>query len=466
IIIRGKAEKPVYLKIIKDRVEIEDADDLWGRGSFETEDILMDRRPKARVASIGPAGENKVRFACINTDKYRQFGRGGAGAVMGSKNLKALVLEGQEKFFIHDEQKFNDLAVGVNKKTVKHPDRIIRHKLGTPLWIRLGHEEGRFLSTHNFKYGQWKDYESLTSETMQEELKWKPGGCYNCVIKCSKKVTYDGGDFEGPEFETASFLGSGCEVSDARAVAKANSMCDDLGLDTISCGVTISFATEAAEKGLFSLENNEWIKFGSADAVLKLVKKIAFREDIGDVLAEGTRIASKIIGQNCDHFAIQIGGMELSGVNPLGCYSMALSLATADFASHTRMWSATDEMLGNLDLDTLVPYLADGHDKTNIRNSIIVCDFLPVGLDALAPILEAATGYPFSEEDLLLAGERIQTLSRLYNLRTGRSHPDDVLPARFYQEESCGGLMNGKKISRVVFENHVQDYFKFRGWDK
>ena len=426
----------------------------------------MDRHPRARVASIGPAGENKVRFACINTDKYRQFGRGGAGAVMGSKNLKALVLEGQEKIPLHDEQKYKDLAVGMNKETVEHPDRIIRHKLGTSLWGRLGHEKGRFLSTHNFKYGQWSAYESLTSETMEKELKWESCGCYNCVIKCSKKATYDGGAFEGPEFETAAYLGSNCEVADARAVTKSNSMCDDLGLDTISCGVTISFAMEAAEKGFLSSEDNEWIKFGSADAVQELVKKIAFREGIGDVLAEGTRIASKTIGHNSDYFAVQIGGMELSGANPLGCYSMALSLATADFGSHTRMWSATDEMLGKLELDTLVPYLAAGQDKVNIRNSIIICDFLPFGLDTLAPMMEAATGYPFSEEGLLLAGERIQSLSRLYNLRTGRSHSDDVLPARFYEEESCGGLMNGKKISREMFENHVQEYFKFRGWDK
>jgi aldehyde:ferredoxin oxidoreductase len=140
IIIRGKAEKPIYIKITREGIEIEDAGDLWGKGSFETEDILMDRHLQTRVASIGPAGENKVRFACINTDKYRQFGRGGAGAVMGSKYLKALVFEGHDKIPLHDEQKSRDLVVGMNKETVKHPDRILQHKLGTPMWVRLAHE--------------------------------------------------------------------------------------------------------------------------------------------------------------------------------------------------------------------------------------------------------------------------------------------------------------------------------------
>ncbi|MCK4265941.1 MAG: aldehyde ferredoxin oxidoreductase C-terminal domain-containing protein, partial [Thermoplasmata archaeon] len=319
---------------------------------------------------------------------------------------------------------------------------------------------------HNFKYGQWDDYESLTSETMQDELKWESCGCYNCVIQCSKRVTYDGGDFEGPEYETAAFLGSGCELADARAVAEANRLCDDLGLDTISAGVIISFAMEAAEKGLLSPEDNAWIKFGSAGAVHGLVRKIAYREGIGNILAEGSRIASSRIGKDSEYFAIQIGGMELSGVNPLGSYSMALMLATADFASHTRFWSASDEMNGNLDLDSLPQYIASGHDEVNARNCMIVCDFLPFGFDRLAPFLSAAIGTEYSQKELMLVGERIHSLARLYNLRTGRTHADDVLPARFHEEESFAGLMKGKKISREFFESHIQEYFRLRGWDE
>jgi aldehyde:ferredoxin oxidoreductase len=466
IIIRGKSESPVYIKVNPEGVEMHDASDLWGSGCYRTEDILRERHPGSIAASIGPAGENLVKFACISTDKYRQFGRGGAGAVMGSKNLKAIVLEGRESVPLHDNARFRELAVQMTKETIAHPNRKKRYELGTPMWVRMGQETGGFLPTHNFKYGTWKDYESLTSETMKKELEWKSCGCYNCVIQCSKRVTYDGGDFEGPEYETAAYLGSGCELADAKALASANSLCDDLGLDSISCGVTISFAMEAAEKGLLSPEDNEWIRFGSAGAVLELINKIARREGIGDMLAEGTRIASSRIGKDSGYFAIQVAGMELSGVNPLGCYSMALALTTSDFASHTRLWTATDEMNGNLELEKLIPYIAGGQDDVNVRNSIIVCDFLMFGLDRLAPMVEAATGHPYTKDELLLVGERIHSLARLYNLRTGRTHADDILPGRFHGEESCSGLMRGRKIPREMFERHLQEYFAHRGWDR
>jgi aldehyde:ferredoxin oxidoreductase len=466
IIIRGKSEVPVYLKVNPEGVELEDAGDLWGKGCYETEDIIRKEHPDSRVASIGPAGENLVKFACISTDKYRQFGRGGAGAVMGSKNLKALVMEGRENLPMHDPEAYRKLAIQMTKEVMAHPNRKKRYELGTPMWVRMGQETGGFLPTHNFKYGTWKDYESLTSETMKKELEWESCGCYNCVIQCSKRVTYDGGDFEGPEYETAAYLGSGCELADSRALAAANSLCDDLGLDSISCGVTISFAMEAAERGLLSPDDSKWIKFGSADAVLELINKITYRQGIGDTLAEGTRLASKKIGKGSEYFAIQVGGMELSGVNPLGCYSMALALTTSDFASHTRLWTASDEMNGNLELEKLIPYIATGQDDVNVRNSIIVCDFLMFGLDRLAPMMEAATGYPWTKDELMKVGERIHHLARLYNLRTGRTHADDVLPGRFHEEESCSGLMKGKKIPREMFERHVQEYFAHRGWDE
>jgi aldehyde:ferredoxin oxidoreductase len=466
LVVRGKATRPVYLKVDASGVEVRDAAFLWGKGCYETEDLLKRQHPDARIASIGPAGENGVRFACICTDKYRQFGRGGAGTVMGSKMLKAIVVEQtRKKVALHDQKTFSRLAVEMNRDVMAHPSRRKRYELGTPMWVRMGQELGRFLPTRNFRYGQWRDYEALTSETMKKQLGWEPCGCHNCVIQCSKRVTYDGGDFEGPEYETAAFLGSGCELADARALVEANSLCDDMGLDSISCGVTISFAMEAAERGLLPPNDCGWIKFGSARAVVDLVRRIAHRQGIGDLLAEGTRIASRKIGNRSDYFAIHVGGMELSGVNPLGCYSMALALTTSDFASHTRLWTATDEMSGRLGLDGLIPYIALGQDDINVRSSLIVCDFLMYGLDRLAPMIEAATGHAFNAEDLLRVGERIHTLARLYNLRTGRTHADDVLPPRFYEEPSCAGLLEGKKISRELFEEQLQQYFGHRGWD-
>ncbi len=467
IIVKGKAQKPVYIHVTPSEAMILDAENLWGKGCFETEDILKDKHPQSEIASIGPAGENLVRFASISTDKSRQFGRGGTGAVMGSKNLKALVIEGKEKIDYNEPDNFKELSRGLNKDVLNHPNRAKRFDLGTVMWVRMGHEDGHFLPTRNFQKGQFDGYEGITSEAMKAELGgWKSVGCFNCVIQCSKVARWDGYEFEGPEYETTAFLGSGCEIGDAKAVAKANYMCDDLGLDTISTGVTISFAMEAADKEILSPEDNASIKFGSVESLHNTIHKIAHREGIGDILAEGTRIASRKIGKGSEYFAIQIGGMELSGVNPLGSYSMALALATSDFASHTRLWSASDEMAGNLELDKLPSYIAVGQDDVNIRNCLIACDFLPFGLDRLAPLVEAATGFRTTKESLMEVGERIHHLARAYNLRTGRTHADDILPGRFHEEESFAGLMNGKKISKELFESQVQEYFKVRGWDE
>ncbi len=467
IIIKGKSDKPVYIHVTPEGTEILDADGLWGKGCFETEDIIKESHPKAEIASIGPAGENLVRFACISTDKSRQFGRGGAGAVMGSKNLKALVIEGRELTNYHNSDKFRELSKALTKDVLAHPGKVKRHDLGTMMWVRMGHEDGRFLPTRNFQKGQFDEYEKITSEAMKKELGgWKNTGCFNCAIQCSKVAIWDGYEFEGPEYETTAYLGSGCEIGDAKAVAKANYMCDDLGLDTISAGVTISFAMEAADKGLLSDEDNASIKFGSIESLHETLRKIAYREGIGDILAEGTRLASRKIGKGSEYFAIQIGGMELSGVNPLGSYSMALALATSDFASHTRLWSCSDEMAGNLELDTLPNYIAAGQDDVNIRNCLIACDFLPFGLDRLAPLVEEATGFNTTKESLLAIGERVHNLAREYNMRTGRTHDDDILPGRFHEEESIAGLMEGQRIPRELFESQLQDYYKLRGWDE
>jgi aldehyde:ferredoxin oxidoreductase len=466
VAIMGASEEPVYLFITPEGAQVGDASDLWGKDIFETEEILRARHPGSKVASIGPAGERRVRFAAIGTEKYRQFGRGGAGAVMGAKKLKAVVALGNGKVTYADPEAFHSLAQALLGELQVHPNAKRRYELGTMMWVRMGQEIGHFLPTHNFRYGEFAEYEKITAETCRKELDWKSVGCYGCgVIRCSKLAHWEGHEVEGPEYETAAFLGSGCEIGDAKAVAQANWLCDRLGLDTISTGVVISFAMECAERGLLSKEDNDRIRFGDSACQLRLIEEIAMRQGLGDLLAEGTRIASRSIGQGSADFAIQIGGMELSGVNPLGCYSMGLSLATSDFASHTRFWSATDEMNGTLSLEALPSYIKTGQDEVNARNSMIVCDFLPFGLDRLAPFLAAATGFDYTPEELMTSGERIQALSRVYNLQTGRTHADDTLPERFFLEESFAGLMKGKRIARDFFENQVQEIFRFRGWD-
>lgn len=465
--ITGESDRPVYLHVRPGEVRFEDAAHLWGKGIFETEKALREAYPKARVALIGPAGENRVRFACIGTELYRQYGRGGAGAVMGAKNLKALVVEGDEKIAYHDPAGFQELNRQLTKDIVAHPNRQRRDDLGTMMWIRMGQEQGHFLPTHNWRDTQFAGYEGITSEACREKLAWKSTGCFNCAIRCSKEARWGNYEVEGPEYETTAFLGSGCDIDSAEAVAYANWLCDDLGLDTISAGVVCSFAMEAFERGIISAADTGGVAlhFGSAEAQAALLRQIAHREKIGDLLAEGTRIAARRIGKGSDYFAIQIAGMELSGVNIKGCASMGLTLATSDFASHTRFWSASAEMRKELTWESTPDFVRIGQDVVNTRNCLIVCDFVMYDLDRLAPVFEKCTGIPMSETDMNRLGNKISNLTRLYNIANGRTRADDTLPPRFFQEPHEAGLFEGRRLTREKFAEWLDMYYASRGWD-
>ena len=467
LIITGRSKKPVYLHISPDKVEFIDAAPFWGKGIFDTEKTLMKQYPGSRIASIGPAGEKLVKFACIGSDLYRQFGRGGAGAVMGSKNLKSIVVEGNIKIEIFDTDNFKKLNGELTKDILAHPGPAKRDELGTNMWIRMGHEDGNFLPTRNFKDVQFEGYEGITSETMKKKLNWKSVSCFNCVIKCSKLANWKDLEVEGPEYETTAYLGSGCGIGDAESVAYANYLCDDLGLDTISAGVVTSFAMEAFEKGILTSSDVDGIElnFGNAEAQFTLLKKIAHRDGIGDLLAEGTRIASEKIGKGSEYFAIQIAGMELSGVNVKGSSSMGLTLATSDFASHTRFWSCSDEMAGNLTFENTPQFIKEGQDDVNARNSLVVCDFVPFGLDRLAPVLQALTGLKVDVQKLVELGEKISNMTRMYNYRNGRSRSSDTLPERFFSEKQEAGMFKGKYLTKEIFSDWLDKYYHVRGWD-
>ncbi|MEN8152851.1 MAG: aldehyde ferredoxin oxidoreductase family protein [Acidobacteriota bacterium] len=468
IIVTGKSSSPVFLHITPEEVEFKNATDLWGKGIFETEKTLKEKFPGSRIASIGQAGENLVKYACIGSDLYRQFGRGGAGAVMGSKKLKSIIIEGDRKIEVYDPEGFKKINGELTKDTLAHPGPAKRDELGTNMWIRMGHEDGKFLPTRNFKDVQFEGYEGITSETMKKKLNWKSVSCFNCVIKCSKLAKWKDYEVEGPEYETTAYLGSGCGIGDAESVAYANYLCDDLGMDTISAGVVISFAMEAFEKGILSPTDVDGIelKFGNAEAQFELLNRIARREGIGDLLAEGTRIASEKIGKGSEYFAIQIAGMELSGVNVKGSASMGLTLATSDFASHTRFWSCSDEMAGNLTYENTPQFIKDGQDDVNARNSLVVCDFLPYGFDRLAPVLEALTGIKTDGKKLLELGEKISNLTRMYNYMNGRSRASDTLPQRFYKEKQESGMFEGKFLTEKIFAEWLDKYYHVRGWDQ
>ena len=467
VLITGKSPGPVYLYITPEGLDIREADRLWGKGIFHTNDSLKKKHPgrEPRVACIGPAGENLVRIACVGVDRDRQYGRGGVGAVMGSKNLKALVVDGDEPIPYADKDRFLKLNKKLTRDILSNEGVIYRRQKGTMKWIRQAQEFG-FLPTRNFKKCVFDDFEKISSETCREELKWKDVGCFNCGIRCSKLAKWEGREMEGPEYETTAYLGSGCEIASAKDVATANFICDDLGLDTISSGVTCSFAMECYEKGLLDDWNGLELTWGNAKAQQELLKKMAHREGVGQIFADGTRIASRKIGKGSEAFAINISGMELSGVNPLGCLSMGVTLSVADFGSHTRLWLTESEMGPDFTIEDLPRAVASGLDTINVRNCMIVCDFVPSALDELVAVLNADTGFDHTADSLSAIGARLTHLARRYNMRNGRTHADDILPERFFQETSCAGFMRGKVLNKEFFKGLIRKYYAIRGWNE
>lgn len=466
-VITGKSTKPVYLYITPEKTEIKDASDLWGKGIFETNDVLLERHPgiDPHLAAIGPAGENLLKISCIGVDKHRQFGRGGVGAVMGSKNLKALVVDGDVPIKYFDEAKFKEVNTKYTKEILDLDGVKFRRLKGTMKCIR-GCQNTEILPTKNWSMVQYDDFEKISSETAREELNWEDTSCYSCAIRCSKWARWDGHEIEGPEYETAALFGSNCLVNNIKDISWVNEMCNDLGLDTISAGNVVGFAMECYEKKLMDNWDGLELNWGNAEAQRELVKRMTYRKGIANIFADGTRDAAKKIGQGSEDIAINIFGMELSGINPLGSLTMGVSMSVADFASHTRLWIAESEMGPDFKIEDIPSTVADGIDTTNVRNSLVVCDFVPLSLDKLAEILNAATGSNHTGKSLHDIGEKITNLARIYNLRNGRKYSDDTLPGRFFNEVSQGGFIKGKKLDKEYFANIIQKYYALRGWDK
>ncbi len=464
--VTGKSEKPVYIYINEDKIQFLDATELWGKGIFYINDELIKRHPGVdpRIAAIGPAGENLSKISCVGVDKHRQFGRGGVGAVMGSKNLKAIVVDGNIPIKYFDEEKFKTLNLEATKNVLNNPNVKFRRLKGTMKCIRSC-QNNEILPVKNWQKVQYDEFEKISSETTRQELNWEDTGCYNCSIRCSKWARWDGHEIEGPEYETAAFLGSSCEIADIKAIAFGNEICNDLGLDTISAGGTVGFAMECFEKGLIGDTIGKPLTWGNAEAQRELLKQMSYRTGLGEIFADGTREAALKIGKGSMDFAIQICGMELSGINPKGSLTMGVAMAVADFASHTRLWIAETEMGPDFKIEDILPAVYEGIDTTNVRNSMVVCDFLPLGLPVLADLLNAVTGSNHTTENLLKIGARITNLARLYNTRNGRTSDDDSLPARFFNEESLAGFMKGKKLEKDYFKTIISDYYVMRDWD-
>ncbi|MHA1906563.1 MAG: aldehyde ferredoxin oxidoreductase family protein [Candidatus Thorarchaeota archaeon] len=465
IILEGKSDKPVYLWIDDDNVEIRDASKVWGKDVEVTTDMLLKAtHEKAQVACIGPAGENLGNMAAIMNDKHRAAGRGGVGAVMGSKGVKAIVVRGQKSVKSHDKERLTE-AVKRSRKLIKK-NGVTNKSLpvyGTPVLVNVANEYG-MLPTNNFQLGNFNDAEGVSGEKLLERLAVRTYNCYGCPIGCGRISKAYGKEVGGPEYESLWALGPQCGINDLEWIAEANHRCNLMGIDTISVGSTIGCAMELAQRG--KLETH--LQFGSTTGVLEMIDDIAHKRGLGADLSEGSRKLSAKYG--APELSMQVKGLEIPAYDPRAVQGHALGYATSNRGGcHLRSYLIGPEILGS-------PVLID-RDKTEGKadlvklyqdlsaamDSMAVCRFTSFAWppDQYAELLSASSGLEMTGKDLIELGERIYNLERLFNNREGLTSADDQLPPRFSKP-----LPEGNSRNRVAqIDVMLPEYYKLRGWD-
>ena len=488
IIIKGCSSKPVYLTIKDGHAEIRDASNLWGKGVFETTDLLVKESGETprhhmdgpKIGCIGPAGENRVRFAAVAYEKHHFAGRGGTGAVMGSKNLKAISVRGTaqaKRLSVNSEPAFQTFVREVIKKDIQeNPAEEMLRKVGTPGVVALSQSAG-LLPTRNFQSGVFENADRIDADALASQILVKHAStCYSCSIGCRnmtkvKDGKYAGLESEGPEYETLALCGSNLGIDDIRVITKFNEECSDWGLDSISAGNVCGWAMEAYERGALTKKDTGGLelKFGQPDLVVKLLRLISLREGIGNLLAEGVARASKTIANGTEGYAMHVKGLEYPGYDPRGTFGMALAYATSDRgADHNRAWPVGYDAFGKID-----PFTADGKAelvykdqiRTSVKWSLEMCDFLAANLELCTRMLNTAWQTTYTEEDVKKFGRRIWTMTRLFNAREGFSKQQDTMPPRIYRDPLREGRAKGKVVTQQDFEKMLSNYYKLWGWD-
>jgi len=478
ILFTKKSEKPIYLVISDEKVEFKDASNIWGMECQEAHNFLQKTEGKSKTALIGPAGENLVLFSAITFDGHRHAGRGGTGAVMGSKNLKAISLKGTKKVPIHKPEEFKIKSKEVLRLISENDFVPKRRKFGTPYWVDLINKEG-FIPTKNYQEGYFEHANKINAEAMQKRIVDKGGACFNCVIACWNQSSIKSGPFKGislvgPEYETIALMGSNLKMVSIEDVAYLNSRCNELGMDTISLGGVLGFAIEAFEKGIISkLDlNGNVIGWGKPKELAKLTEDIAYRKnDIAKVLSEGVKGASEKLGKNSKDFAIHVNGLEIPGYDPRGTFGMGLAYATSDRgACHQRAWTVKAELfdpdLERFSFEKKAKIVIDVQNERAAFFSLVLCDFAPISEENCVDMLNLSTGFNHTVESYLECGERIWNLIRLFNLREGHDPVNDKLPKRLFKDPFTKGPAKGVLLSNKEFQKSLKEYYKIRGWNE
>jgi aldehyde:ferredoxin oxidoreductase len=470
IIIEGKSDKPCYLLLDGDKeIEIKDAAGLWGLDTEDTHNKLLELEgAKAKTLEIGPAGENQVLISAIMNDAARAFGRGGVGAVFGSKNLKAFVVKnGKQKTAVHNPELLKSYAKQAIDKIKALPvTRAAFPLFGTAGVLHVTNSLG-MLPIRNFKYGQHEQAPKLGGEAIRKEILEKTEACYGCTIRCGRLTKAGDMKGKGPEYESVWALGANVEVFNLKKVTQANYYCNKLGIDTISMGVTISCAMELQEKGLFPYGD---VKFGNEDILADLVRKTAYRDGIGDELAEGSRRLAEKYGDA--ETAIHVKGLEIPAYDPRGAMGHALGYATSNRGGcHLTGYLAAMELFSapkripRFTIGGKADLLVLKQNQSAIEDSLVNCKFsgYALGFDFHSRFATVITGYDFNITELLKIGERIYNLERLFNVRAGVDNEQDTLPKRFLDTPFEEGL---SKDRVVPVKKMLKEYYAVRGWDE
>ena len=471
LVVKGKSEKPVYAVIDgESTVEIKDATELWGMDTKQTMAKLKTiEGDKINALMIGPAGENQVLFACIMNDgDHRAFGRGGVGAVMGSKNLKAIVVKnGKKKTEMVDGEKVKrQLKPALDKIKLVPITRASLPMFGTSSLVNLINEMG-MLPIRNFQKGYHEDADKISGEKIRSDILTGDEGCYACPIRCGRMTKAGDMEGKGPEYESVALLGASTEIFNLEIVTQANYYCNLLGLDTVTTGSTIACAMELQENGMLS---DSEIAFGNEKVLIPLIKKIAAKEGIGAELALGSkRLAEKYSQPDS---AIHVKGLELPAYDPRGAFGHALGYATSNRGGcHLVGYLAAMEIFAapkKVDRHTTAgksDLLVLKQHQSAVEDSLIVCKFAgwALDMDFYARFASAVTGTDLNVSELLHIGERIYNLERLYNIREGIGGDQDTLPKRFTEVDLDDGL---RKNPKVPLDFMLQQYYNVRKWDK
>ncbi len=492
VIVEGKAERPSYLWIHDGEAEIRDASHLWGKATKESQEAIRTELGDSliRTAQIGPAGERLVDFAAVINDLKAAAARTGMGAVMGSKNLKAIAVRGRKAPQMADPAQVRTLAKWV-RDNVKTPLFATIAEFGTGRNMGPGRDSGN-LPTNNFRDGDFPDPEKIGAQYLQESgLEIKMESCYACPLRCKKIIEVKEGPYTidpaygGPEYETLGAFGSTCGIGDVKAICKAHEICNAYSLDTISAGVTIAFGMECFENGIITREDTGGIdlSFGNTEAMLQVIELIGKREGIGALLAEGTRKAAERLGKGAEAFAMHVKGVEVPMHEPRLKQGLGLTYSVTPYgADHMVGIHDTAYAMAGPGLDALkiwgfidplpltdlgprkVAVARIGHLWRFYLDSLVLCMFVRYNENQIMEAVRAVTGWNTSTMEGLKVGERAVTLARAFNMREGLTRADDQLPKRFFQPTTVGALKE-TAINPAAMDKAIDTFYGMMGWD-